>query len=126
MSESLFDAEQALSYLPPPDLPITVLSVGYGDAIAVPDTVQTVEVHWQMNDRPGTFSDVMAKVGDWQGALDALLRLRVFQVQSVYAALGGWPAPTPLPTTYVPPDDVAFIPDLPPGYILPPGIIGQE
>lgn len=125
MSEALYDAEAALQYEAPPDLPVDILAVGYGEALAVPDLVATVEVTWAHRDRPGTFTSQMSKVGNWQGAMDALLRLRVWDVERVYATLGGWPAPTPLPGDYTPPPGVAFVPDLPPGSILPPGVIGQ-
>jgi hypothetical protein len=92
------DAEAALVYTAPEDLPVVVLAVGYGDAIAAPDTVETVEVTWAYRDRPGTFLSVQSKTGNWQAAMDAYLRLQVYRIEAVYALLGGWPAPTPLPT----------------------------
>lgn len=126
MSVTLFDADEAVAYEPPPDLPIDVLSVGYGEATATPSVVDTVEVVWQYRGRPGTFETLMEKVGDWRGSLDAVLRLRVWQVENVYNALGGYPPPTPLPDVPTPGPGVVYSPDLPPGYILPPGVIGIE
>lgn len=125
MSEALYDSEAALQYEAPPELPVDILAVGYGEAEAAPSLVPTVEVTWAYRGRPGTFTSVMSKVGNWYGGMDALLRLRVWDVERVYAALGGWPAPTPLPTDYTPPPGVVFVPDLAPGAILPPGVIGQ-
>lgn len=126
MSDYLPDAEAAIAYEPDPALPVDVLAIGYGDAVAVPDLVDTVEVSFARRGRPGTFSVVMEKTGDWRGALDALLRLRVFQIDSVYASLGAWPPPEPLPPLSDLPPGVVYLPDQPPGYILPPGVIGIE
>jgi hypothetical protein len=124
VSSLLADAEAAIAYAAPPELPVRVLSVGYGQAAATPDLVDIVEVAWQHVARPGMFTVAVGKSGDWQGSLDAQLRLRVYEIESIYALLGGWPAATPLPTEYEPPPGVAYVPDLPPGYILPPGVIG--
>lgn len=126
MSEAVFDAEAALQYQAPAGVPVEILSVGYGDALAVPDLVPTVEVTWAHAGRPGTFTSWTTKVGNWQRGMDAQLRLRVWDVERVYNALPGWPPATPLPTDFEPPPGVVYIPDQPPGYILPPGVIGQE
>lgn len=107
MSSALYEADAQLSYVPPAALPVQVLAVTYGAGAATPDPVETVEVAWQHLARPGVFTVVMERVGNWQASIDALLRLRVFQLEQVYATLGGWPEATPLPTD-LPPDSGAF------------------
>lgn len=97
MSELELEAEQAISYAAPAGMPVQVLSATYGEAVAVPDLVPTIEVAWQRLGRPGVFTAVMAKVGDWHSGMDALLRLRLFELDSIYALEGGWPPPAPLP-----------------------------
>lgn len=110
MSITLQDEEVALAYEPPPDLPVLVYGVGYGEALASPDPVDTVEVTWSLRDRPGQFTSIQSLLGDWRDNMDALIRLTVFRIESVYYILGDWPAPTPLPTDLPPirPGDVPF------------------
>lgn len=96
MSLTLYDEEAALAYEPDPALPVDVLGVGFGELIASPDPVPTVEATWQLRGRAGTFTSVQSMTGNWQRAMDALIRLTVYDVERVYASLGGWPEPTPL------------------------------
>lgn len=109
MSTSFYDEEAALAYEPPEDLPVDVLSVGYGEELATPDPIDTVEAVWSYRGRPGAFTSIITKTGTWDRSLDALLRLTVFEVEKVYATLGGWPEPTPLP---------ADMPEPPPGGVI--------
>lgn len=126
MSDLLYEAEQALVYTAPAESPALVLAVAYGEQAATPDPIDTVDVFWTHRDRPGVFVANMVKTGDWQHDMDALLRVEVYVVESLYALLGGWPEPTPLPTDFTPPPGVVYLPAMPPGYVLPPGIIGIE
>lgn len=126
MSELLAEAEAALAYTAPAESPALVLAVAYGEQLGTPDLVDTVDVFWQHRERPGVFVANMVKFSGWQSDMDALLRVQVYLIESIYALMGGWPAPTPLPTDFTPPPGIVYLPDQPPGYILPPGVIGIE
>lgn len=111
MSEALYAADQALVYAAPDYLPIVVLAAGYGETAATPDNYPTVDVTWRFTDRPGSFTTNIGYSRDWHHDMDAALRVAVFNMQSIYASLGGWPAATPLedyPVDVPPPGQVVI------------------
>lgn len=97
MSEALYHAEAQLNYRPDPALPVELIAVAYGDEVGTPDPFPTVEVTWSHTSRPAVLTTTVGWSQDWQGRMDAALRLAVWRVETVFASLGGWPEPTPLP-----------------------------
>lgn len=96
---SLYDeAEAALSYQAPEELGAHVLAVIYGETIAVPDLVDTIEVWFSLDAYPGTFVVRELKAGAWQTKVDFHIAYTKWEVAGLYAVDGGpWPARDPLP-----------------------------
>lgn len=96
MSGYVTDADAAMAYRPPADLPIIVYAVIEGQVEWGGGVFDSIDILWGLEDRPGTFTARVIKEGPWQMSAEVILRFAVWEVQSLYALLGGWPEPEPV------------------------------